>query len=184
MLTKSRTTHSVIHLATAIALVLIFAFLTFRAEAATAISKEEKIKAAMVYKITQSVTWPQRISNLSVCLMGDENINLALKKMDGKLTEGRRISVTHKKTSAPLHRLCDMLYIPHASKLDLNAIMQRIGNNPLLTIGDSEQFLTQGGMIALIRTGSKVTITINRKAVEQANLKLGSALLGVARTIN
>ncbi len=162
---------------------IVCSLLSLKAGAAQAITQEDKIKAAMVYKITQSVTWPQQIKNLAVCLIGEGSINLALKKMDGKVSQGRRISVTHKQPSAPLHQLCDILFVHHVGGHDVDAVLQRVVNKPLLTIGDTVQFTDKGGMISLVRVGKKVGININQKAVYAVKISIHSSLLNLANIV-
>ena len=163
---------------------LMLGLLSHQTAAAETISQEDKIKAAMVYKITQSVTWPRRINNLTICLLGEGAINIALRKIDGKVSAGKRISVTHKQVSAPLHQLCDVLFIHHVGGHDVDAVLQRFKDKPLLTIGDTAQFTSKGGMIALVRVGKKVGININQKAANAVKLNFSSSLLNLANIVN
>ena len=58
------------------------------------------------------------------------------------------------------------------------------GLNPgTLTVGDSPDFLRNGGVIAFAVENRRVRFDINLKGAESAGLKISSKLLNVARSV-
>ena len=57
-------------------------------------------------------------------------------------------------------------------------------NGPgILTVGEGEEFLRDGGMIAFVIENRRVRFDINQTAAETARLKISSRLLSVARSV-
>ncbi len=54
---------------------------------------------------------------------------------------------------------------------------------PVLTVGETQEFVKQGGMIALCLEGKKVRVDINLDASGRAGLKISSRLLWLARKV-
>lgn len=53
----------------------------------------------------------------------------------------------------------------------------------MLTVGDSEHFAEEGGMIGFFLEDNKVRFEINLGAAEQAKLKISARLLALAKTV-
>jgi hypothetical protein len=53
-----------------------------------------------------------------------------------------------------------------------------------LTVGESADFLSLGGMINFVLEEDRVSFEINLEAAERHRLKLSSKLLAVARVVN
>jgi hypothetical protein len=54
---------------------------------------------------------------------------------------------------------------------------------PVLTVGEHEEFLTDGGMIRLFVEDNKVRFSINQKAADAAGILISSRLLRLARAV-
>jgi hypothetical protein len=64
---------------------------------------------------------------------------------------------------------------------DMGSLLKMLQNVPVLTVGESESFLSRGGMISLIKAKQGVRVEINLRAVEAANIRISSQLLKMAR---
>ncbi|WP_066017384.1 YfiR family protein [Endozoicomonas atrinae] len=150
---------------------------------ASEVTKADKVKAAIVYKLSKFVTWPEKKQTLALCIIGSGAINSELLKINHKFSMGRRISVTHKTSSAPLEKLCDIVYIHNSQPNAISKILQKLKNKSVLTISDSENFAYQGGVIGLIRTGSRIQFAISQSATRNASLSINSQLMGLAKVV-
>jgi len=54
------------------------------------------------------------------------------------------------------------------------------GNHAVLTVGETEQFLRDGGMITLSRSLDHIQLEINADTIRENRVKLGSRLLNIA----
>jgi len=53
----------------------------------------------------------------------------------------------------------------------------------VLTVGDGEGFIDEGGMIGLVRSGDRLQFDINQPALQRAGLRASSQLLKLARNL-
>ncbi|USE36321.1 YfiR family protein [Endozoicomonas sp. SCSIO W0465] len=151
--------------------------------AASDVTKADKVKAAIVYKLTKFVAWPEKKQTLALCIIGSGAINSELLKINHKFSMGRRISVTHKTHNAPLEKLCDIVYIHNSQPNVISGIVQKLKNKSVLTISDSENFAYHGGVIGLIRTGNRIQFAISQSATRNAGLSINAQLMGLAKVI-
>lgn len=150
---------------------------------ASDVTKADKVKAAIVYKLTKFVAWPEKKQTLALCIIGSGAINSELLKINHKFSMGRRISVTHKNSSAPLGKLCDLVYIHNTKPQVVADIFKKLKNKPVLTISDSENFVYRGGIIGLFRTGNRIQFAISESATKSAGLSISSQLTRLARVV-
>lgn len=153
------------------------------ATATAAGSPEDKVKAAIVYKVTKFVTWPKKKQTLTICVLGEGPINHELKKIHQKNSLGRRLTVTHKDPNAPFEKLCDILYIHSTSKEITRKVLTSLKGKPILTVSDTRSFAENGGIVGLKRQGKKMSFYINSTSSEAAGLNISSQLMGLAKVI-
>ena len=146
-------------------------------------TKEDKVKAAIVYKITKFITWPQKNQTLTLCIIGDGEVNYELQKINRKFSMGRRLSVTHKTHTAPLDKLCELVYIHNTDNKTTQLVVQKLKGLPVLTISDVDQFAEKGGIVGLYRSGSRIRFAINRGSAKKAELSISSQLLSLAKIV-
>ena len=167
---------------TIIAIVLLCCLSVTQAKASD-VTKADKVKAAIVYKLTKFVSWPDKKQTLALCIVGSGAINSELLKINHKFSMGRRISVTHKTPTAPLGKLCDIVYIHNSPPTVVSGILQKLNHESVLTISDSENFAYQGGVIGLIRTGSRIQFAISQNATRNASLSINAQLMRLAKVV-
>lgn len=80
-------------------------------------------------------------------------------------------------------RGCDLLFIVGQDKRRAAALLKAVNNAPILTVGESEDFIHQGGMIGFCLQDNKIRFDINLQAATRANLKISSRLLLLAKSV-
>jgi hypothetical protein len=65
----------------------------------------------------------------------------------------------------------------------VSAILTNSKDAPALTVGVSENFIQNGGMIGLCLQENKIRFNINLKAAQRANLRISSRLLLLAKSV-
>ncbi len=151
-------------------------------------ASELQVKAAFLFHFAQLVEWPPDSLGahdvaMNFCVLGEEPMQAALVA----LTQGKQIG-TH-----PIHvrrlgdkedsRGCHLLFIGGQDSQRANGIPTVVKEAPILTVGESKDFLLQGGVIALCLQENKIRFDINLKAAQHANLKISSRLLLLARSV-
>ncbi|WP_320171695.1 YfiR family protein [Maridesulfovibrio sp.] len=75
---------------------------------------------------------------------------------------------------------CQVLFLDGDNMRVIAAILKKIKGLPILTIGSSPEFLSMGGMINLVESGSRFKLQVNVCAARQAGLTISSKLLNLS----
>lgn len=149
---------------------------------------EYQLKAAFIFHFAQLVDWPPEVLGypdrvLTFCI-ADENALLGLLEgtVRGKRVGSHLLQVRHLlENDNP--RACDLLFVVRQDKKRTAALLKAVNNAPILTIGESDDFLQQGGIIGFCFQGNKTRFDINLPAARRANIKVSSRLLLLARNV-
>jgi YfiR/HmsC-like len=151
---------------------------------------EGQVKAAFLYNFAQFIQWPNqafpdRDTPFTMCPTGDPFEGILEKTIEGETLNGRRI-VVRRLTPSDNLRGCHLIYIgrleSRRSAEVIKAADQIFAADgvPILTVGDSEDFINRGGMIRFIEAGDRVRFEINPDAAERVSLRVSSRLLRLA----
>jgi len=148
-------------------------------------SVEYQVKAAYLLNFTRFIDWPPEAfetpdTPLSICILGDDPFGSALDQIaGGEVVNGRKVTVQRVKR-APLPRSCGVLFVGGQAK----EVKIPPGLGPgVLTVGEGENFIRDGGMIAFVIDDRRVRFDINETAAENARFRISSKLLSVARMV-
>ena len=93
--------------------------------------------------------------------------------------DGREIVIHRAKEISDFTKL-HILFIGAGEKKRLEEILEPLKTLPLLTVGESDQFLDRGGVINFAKKDGKVRIEIDLDAARRGQLQISSKLLKVA----
>ena len=146
---------------------------------------ELEVKAAFVYNLTKYVEWPQSTGTLSIGVVGDGPMGSILKEMmSGKKSDSRPIEVTMLSPGDAALARCHLLFISFRSQKKNMEVLEKLRRASILTVGDTDSFARDGGMIGLVTIENHVQIQVNLEAVNEAHLKLSSRVLQLATLVN
>ena len=152
-------------------------------------SVEYRIKAAFMEKITRFINWSalSSVQNDKVpfrlCVLGENPFGGELRDMasishiKGKVTELVFLE------NGNMNSRCDMLFIAQSKQHDLKSVLQHLNASPVLTVGDSPDYVNQGVMINFIYTDNRIQLEINTHTAQLAKFKISSRLLKLASTV-
>ncbi len=148
---------------------------------------EYAVKAAFLFNFTKFVEWPPSAlpdarDPLKVCVLGEDPFGKSLKAVMDDEVAGHPLSLRHLAGSSSL-TTCHVLFISRSEKDRLPNLLESLRGVPVLTVGDTREFLEQGGIINFVLEGSKVRFEINQEAAEQVGIKISSKLLALARYV-
>lgn len=155
------------------------------AEARAAQPTEYDVKAAFIHNIAKYVEWPAAATSsdsAKLCLLGRDPFAGALDALRGKQLGKLNWEVVAVETGTNL-KTCRVLFISTAERGNLDAILKRVGNSPMLTVGDSEGYAERGVMVNFYLEESRVRFEINPAAARQGGLRISSQLLKLARIV-
>ena len=149
---------------------------------------EPQVKALFLLNFTKYVEWPTASfattnSPIVIGLYGEGKIGDAAKTVvEGKTVSGRVIVIQ------PIGKIddsvkCHILFINDSEKKRLGEIVDKVKTLPVLTVGEFDQFMDQGGIINFVKREGRIRLAINLEAARQAKLEISSKLLNVADTV-
>ena len=150
---------------------------------------EYAVKAAILYKLSKFVDWPERAfagagAPFGICVLGDNPFGDALDALSGQKLGDRPVAIRYLPGRSTAAEGCQLLFVSASEHYRLRGVLRAVGRPLLLTVGDREGFAEGGGMINLITVGKNIRFEINRAAVERAGLKIQAQLLRLATIVN
>jgi hypothetical protein len=149
---------------------------------------EYRVKAAFLFHFAQFVDWPpgtfkEANTPLTYCTLGQDPFAGELDRtLAGKIIGSRRVKVEHVQKIQETQR-CQILFVGLREKKSLLAELSNLKEEAVLTVGDSDQFARQGGMIGFFTEENKICFEINVEAAERSKLKISARLLGLAKRV-
>ena len=147
---------------------------------------EYEVKAAFLLNFMRFVNWPAGIfpeagTPVKLCILGEDPFGPAIEAaLESQTVNGRSIAV-ERLAAARGANACHVVFLDRTLP-NQEQILRRIGAS-VLTVGETDQFLDDGGMIHFVIEGQRVRFDINARAANAAGLRLSSQLLGVARSV-
>jgi hypothetical protein len=165
---------------------LVIAVALCLARSAYAASREYQVKAAFIYNFTQFIEWPKDAFSspdapFVIAIVGDDPFDGALDKILASKSVGSRPIVTRHFGSVGDIGPCQILFVSTTADTSLRAVVEKTGNAPVLTVGESEELLSAGGAVRLFLEDGKMRFQINPDVLEAARLKASAKLMQLAR---
>ena len=151
-------------------------------------TSEYEIKGAFLFHFAQFVDWPPETfkdatSPLTFCTLGEGPFHGALTaSLSGKTIGTRPLRVLHLKTSQESQG-CQVLFLAASDKKMIPVVLAGVKGQPVLTVGETEHFVLDGGMIGFLTEENKIRFAINLQAAGKARLKISSRLLSLAKSV-
>lgn len=145
---------------------------------------EYRVKAAYLFNFTKFIEWPNaafvggRSFSFSICVAGRNPFGPALTTtLVGETAAG--LPLASRVVNAGGAAGCHVLFVP--AGVPAAPYLRGVGKSPVLTVGESPDFLAQGGIINFVLDGGRVRFEINQAAAESAQLRISSRLLQLGR---
>ncbi len=149
-------------------------------------SLEYEVKAAFLLNFTRFIDWPaatlpDAASPFTICILGKDPFGHVLDDvLKGEAVNGRPLMV-RRITQSPAPQSCQVVFIEATGRALLKDLTS-LGRG-VLTVGEGDLFVRDGGMIGFVIDNRRVRFAINQSAAEAAGLKISSKLLSVARAV-
>ena len=148
---------------------------------------EQDVKAAFLYNFTRFVEWPAGIppgaEPFRLCVIADDRTAAAVDRtMQGEAVNGRPVQTVAPATREAAQR-CQILFVGRGEAERAAPLVAAVRDLPVLTVGDGNQLLQQGGAIEFVLDGGRVRFDVNLKTAKRSGLTISSRLLQVARNI-
>jgi hypothetical protein len=149
---------------------------------------EYQVKAAFIYNFAKFVEWPpQAFKNptdpIVICVLGQNPFGSALAQaVSGKEVEGKKFEVRQLSDEQQTEG-CQILFVSSSERKRLHEIFGEIKASGVLTVGETDTFASEGGVINFQIDSGKVRLQVNVDAAEHSKLRISSKLLSLAQIV-
>ncbi|HEX8280176.1 MAG TPA: YfiR family protein [Chthoniobacterales bacterium] len=146
---------------------------------------EYALKSVFLYNFCRFIDWPAAAFSgpnepIVIGVLGDDPFGPLLDEaVQGETFRGRAIRIEHYRAVREIGR-CHLLFVSQSESGRLNEILSAVAGRSSVTVGESESFIENGGMIALAADRNRVRLLINPDTLRAARLDVSSKLLRVA----
>jgi len=155
---------------------------------AEAEASEYQIKAAFLYNFAKFVEWPPETfkdagTPIHICVLGSSPVRWMLedtvrnKNVDGRLLTVREVA------NVSLAANCQILFVSASEQKHLRAILEATKSSELLTVGETDNFAAEGGVVGFIFDHGRIRFDINLQAAQMQRLQISSKLLSLANNV-
>ena len=149
--------------------------------AAQKLSRDD-VQAAYLYNFGKFVRWPGDAGHrpMLVCVAGEDAFADTVRKLvDGEQIDGRPLQVRDVDRTDAMSD-CSILFIGAQEHDREDSFLSAAAAKPILTVGDSPDFLERGGMIQFLLVEDHVRFAVNLDECNRHGVGLSSELLKVA----
>lgn len=144
-------------------------------------TRERQIRAALVYKVSRFVTWPDAAiperGPFTFCHVSDEPTSQVLAGIEGRSIQNRRTRVRRlDAVDARTVGGCNLLYITGKSALTPEVITATVANATLVVV-DGPREGAEAGMVQLVSRDNRMGLVVDLALVRNARLRIDSTLL-------
>lgn len=143
---------------------------------------EYQLKAVFLFNFTQFVEWPSQAfseanSPLIIGVLGTDPFGTYLDDtLRGETVNGRALAVQRYTTASEIKN-CHVLFISRSELVRQAQILGSLKGKSILTVGETDNFIREGGIIRFATVDNKIRLRIGLDAAKAANLTLSSKLL-------
>ena len=150
--------------------------------------KEYDLKAAFVYHLAQFVEWPAEAfpaaeTPLVIGVLGQDPFGKALDEIvQNEVVKNRKLVVQRYRQADEI-RICHVLFISQSEEGRMDQILSTLKGRNILTVGDTDGFAKQGGIVRFLTEKNKIRLRINVDTAKASNLTISSKLLRAAEVV-
>ena len=168
-----------------IALVSVLLLALGSSRAQDAQPSEYQLKAAFLFNFAKFVEWPPEVFSapaapIVIGIIGENPFGKDLEDIVRDKKINARALIIKPIASLDDGKKCHLLFISTSEKSRMPEIFRALGKASVLTVGETDQFTQNGGVINFVREGNKIRFEISDDAAKRAGLKISSKLLSLA----
>lgn len=161
---------------------------TLEVSAAAPVVREYEVKAAFLFNFAQYVEWPAEAfqspaTPIIIGILGDDPFGEALDRIvRGETVRNRPIAI-HRSRQIENLKHCHLLFVSKSERGRLARVFATLVGKHCLTVGETDRFAHNGGIINFRQQGANVRFEINLGAARQTGLTISSKLLRLASIV-
>ena len=151
------------------------------------VERQSKVEAAFMRNFARYVSWPSQAfpddkGPWNVCVIDENHFDASLEQtFQGRIEQGRPFAV---RRAVPLEALasCHIVFVGDVAPAVRRAALAQTRARPVLTVGNTPDFLAEGGVVRLL-AGERIEMSINLDQARRASLGIPAKLLEVSREV-
>jgi hypothetical protein len=169
-------------------LLLVTGCLATPAWSSPATVKEYDVKAAFLRHFPEFVEWPASAfpddaTPITIGVYGQDVFGDALDRaIETATVKNRKFAIKRSRRIEDL-KTCHIVFISKQEAAQATTVLAGLKGASILTVGESEGFAVNGGVVNFILVGNKVRFEINPDAAQRAGLKISSQLLQLGKLV-
>jgi hypothetical protein len=150
---------------------------------------EYEVKATLIVKLLRFATWPEFETEeegdpVYIGVLGEDPFgNYLDDAIKGKQVDGHPVRIRRSEDVIELLQ-CRALFIANSERESLESVLETLGGEPIITLGDHTDFARRGVMINLVLKDRKVSFEINYGAIRESGLDIDAQLLKLATLVD
>jgi hypothetical protein len=143
------------------------------------------VHANIIYHFTKYIDWPadKKNGDFIIGVTGDTPLYDELKKnIKGKMSGNQRI-IIRKFSSSGSSFDCHILFISEEESGNIKKIVARTTGSSTLIVSESEGLAQRGACINFVIVSDHLKLEINKKNIEERNLRIASELLQLGKLV-
>lgn len=164
---------------------LVMLFLTLQGiQPCIAELSETQIKTAYIFNFIKFTEWPRGSEStdgkINLCVLGNSELSNALNGLKGAKVDGRDLQVLRHNYNTDDLNACQVLFIGNSEQPRVTSIIKTLGDAPVLSISEIDDFAEKGGGIGLLYRDNKIVFEVNLASIQKSRLHLPAQLLNLA----
>ena len=102
--------------------------------------------------------------------------------LEGKTSQSKPIYFQSLPSDAELPR-CNLLYFADSENAKIHSVISNRDSTSVLTIGESDSFVRDGGMIGLVKVGGQIHMQMNVEAARRAGVRISPQLISLGEVV-
>lgn len=153
--------------------------------AQNAVAPESSLKAAYLYHFIQFTEWPSaliaKLESFGVCIVGENQLEPALSKMNGKIAHGKPIELRVYDLNQPAR--CQVVVFNNGDQEILQKQRLNLMALNVLTVSQNPAAVFDDAIITLLLVDGRIAFSIDKTLARSSGLDISSKLLRLARSV-
>ncbi len=146
---------------------------------------DNEIKTAFIFNFIKFTKWQQAPNPIKVGIVGSGDLaQTILAKLNGQAIGNVPVDVLVITDSSQITQYDVIIFLNRANNISQQIISSLTFGKPILTIGTTEEFVKQGGIISIVQNqNGKKKFVVNISNLKKSKINLSSKLLALAKII-
>ena len=138
------------------------------------------IHTLYIFNFTKHIEWPTGSKQVKIGVFDNATAEEQLQKMaKAKSNAGAEISVVNTRDENELGT-CQIIFIPENSSAKAAALIQRLGDQPILIVTEESNMVEKGASISFKIADGKLRFQVNEKTIRAKGMKVSSTLVSLS----